>query len=67
VASIDSFVPAYSIDFGTCQVAAELPIDSEEADQEKNNAKKADNSPPKSILYVFGCGYESMHVAVPVI
>jgi hypothetical protein len=38
------------------QVAAELPIDSEEADEEKKRAKNTDKH-PNSVLYVFGRGY----------
>jgi len=37
------------------QVSAELPIDSEEADLEKENAK-GDNTEPNPVLYVFGRG-----------
>ena len=41
------------------QVAAELPIDSEEADEEKKKAK-ACNSQPNPVLYIFGRGYASV-------
>jgi hypothetical protein len=48
------------------QVSAELPIDSDEADKEKTEAKKC-HAQPNPVLYVFGRGYANVHYTLPLI